>query len=123
MIANRYPDELICDMAEIYHIYDWKSLPLQTAASLASGLRANSRVQMARAGMAPVYTYSDYLLAMIADGTQFNAWTKTKAAEQGQGRPKSVVGAMIGKGESDSAIAVFDTADEFDQMREELIRG
>jgi hypothetical protein len=38
-------EALICDMAETYHIYDLRALPLRTVATLAVGLRENSRIK------------------------------------------------------------------------------
>lgn len=37
-------DALICDLAETYHVLDYRALPLKTAAALASGLRADARI-------------------------------------------------------------------------------
>lgn len=39
-------DALICDFAETYHIYDFRSLNVDLAATLAVGLRDNSRIKM-----------------------------------------------------------------------------
>lgn len=39
-------DALICDFAETYHIYDYQELPVTYAATLAVGLRENSRIKM-----------------------------------------------------------------------------
>lgn len=39
-------NELICDFAETYHIYDYRSLPVSRAAILASGLREDARIRM-----------------------------------------------------------------------------
>lgn len=38
-------EALICDFAETYHIYDYRSLPARLAATLAVGLRENSRIK------------------------------------------------------------------------------
>ena len=43
-------DALICDLAETYHIYDWQSYPLGLIATLAAGLRDDSRIKMRLAG-------------------------------------------------------------------------
>lgn len=56
-------DALICDLAETYHIYDYRSLPLRLVATLAAGLRENSRVKTTGAKASTTNT----LLAMIAD--------------------------------------------------------
>lgn len=37
---------MICDLAEYYHIYDYKQLPVETLAILVYGLRDNSRIKM-----------------------------------------------------------------------------
>lgn len=43
-MVRKYPDLIICDFAQYYHIYDWKSIPIDTAAILACGLPAESRI-------------------------------------------------------------------------------
>ena len=47
MISN-YPDALTCDMAETYGVFDIKRLPARLAATLAVGLRDDSRVKRAK---------------------------------------------------------------------------
>lgn len=37
---------LICDLAETYHILDYRSLPVQLVATLSAGLRDNSRIKL-----------------------------------------------------------------------------
>lgn len=37
---------LICDFAETYHIYDYRALPVSYAATLAYGLRNDSRIRL-----------------------------------------------------------------------------
>ena len=49
MMAN-FPDELTCDMAETYGIFDIKRVPVKLLATLAVGLRDDSRVMMAKRG-------------------------------------------------------------------------
>ena len=44
-------DALICDFAETYHIYDYRRLPVEYAATLAYGLRENSRIRMVQSGL------------------------------------------------------------------------
>lgn len=58
-------DAFICDMAETYNIYDYKSLPVRTLAILASGLRADSRIRMKISGTRA--KSEDILLALIHD--------------------------------------------------------
>ena len=46
----KYPDELTCDMAETYGVFDIKRVPVKLLATLAVGLREDSRVKMAKRG-------------------------------------------------------------------------
>lgn len=39
-------DALICDFAETYHVFDFRALPATLAATLAVGLRDDSRIKM-----------------------------------------------------------------------------
>lgn len=55
----------ICDMAETYRIYDYRSLPVSLVATLAAGLRDNSRIKMKMAGING--TSEEILLSTIAD--------------------------------------------------------
>ena len=58
-------DALICDLAETYHIYDYRSLSASTVATLAAGLRDNARIIQKINGVKG--STSDLLLALIAD--------------------------------------------------------
>lgn len=58
-------DALLCDFAEVYHIYSFNALPAHTLAALAVGLRDDSRIKMKMSGM--VYVSPVITLAAIAD--------------------------------------------------------
>lgn len=63
MHADR--DALLCDLAETYHVYDLKALPVQTLAALSFGLRDDSRIKMKLSGL--VYVSPIILQAEIVD--------------------------------------------------------
>ena len=86
---------LICDLAETYHIYDYRSLPLKTVATLSAGLRDDSRIKMAATG-APV-SQETLLLAAIADRVEAFRYGFTEAAEKGVDRPISLVDVILGR--------------------------
>ena len=46
-----HEEELTCDLAEFYHIYDRRSVPCRLLGTLAVGLRAESRIGMIREGI------------------------------------------------------------------------
>lgn len=58
-------DALICDFAETYQIYDYRSLPLRLVATLAAGLRDTSRI-VTNTTEAKAST-TNTILAIIAD--------------------------------------------------------
>ena len=58
-------DMFFCDMWETYQVKDYKALPVETLAVLASGLREDSRIRMKMAGME--YVPLELLAAYCAD--------------------------------------------------------
>lgn len=56
---------LICDLAETYHIYDYRSLPVRLVATLSAGLRENARIRVKASGYK--VPLDSLLLAVIAD--------------------------------------------------------
>ena len=103
---------LICDMAETYGIYDWRALPLETAAALASGLRDDSRIKRKIAGI-PVDTMT-LLTAMIVDRLSLLVWSKTKDAEKGENRPGSIVEKILALDKKEeNEVEGFQTPEDF----------
>lgn len=112
-------DALICDMAEVYHIYDYKQLPVRYIAMLACGLSNDSRIKRKLRGQA--YTDVELLLAMIADSTRYCAWSKTKAAADGGKPPKSIYETMANGKKTESV--GYTSAEDFENARAKLIGG
>ena len=107
-------DALICDMAETYHIYDLRGLPARRLATLASGLRANSRIMM-RMNDQQVST-DTMLLAAIADRLGLLLWMRTN----GINRPTSILEALTG--EVPDTVG-FETPEKFEAERRRIIYG
>nr|DAU88222.1 MAG TPA: protein of unknown function (DUF5361) [Caudoviricetes sp.] len=80
---------LICDLAETYHIFDYKQLPLTSVAVFACGLKADSRIKMKLAGFK--LHLDTHLLASIYDTLMLLLWTKTKDAQKNKNKPKSIL--------------------------------
>lgn len=112
-------DALICDFAETYHIYDYQGLPVEYAATLASGLRAGSRIHESVSGIS--ITTEMALLAQLVDNTRVLIWTKTKDAEKGRNYPKSVLEQMLKQEKSNDG--GYQTADEFEAARKRILAG
>lgn len=111
-------DALICDLAETYHIYDHRALPVSYVAALACGLDENSRIKRIISGQKlPVQTM---LLAAIADRLGLLCWAQTSDACKGQNRPKSILDAMLAgaeKNTGESDIETYSSAEEFIAQR------
>lgn len=107
---------LICDLAETYHIYNYRQLPPSMVAIFAIGLRDDSRIKMKLSGAK--VPPDILLLAGIIDRLNLLLWTKTKDAEKGLNRPKSILSDLYHK---ESDISAFASGKEFEKERQRLI--
>ena len=112
-------DALVCDLAESYHVFDYRRMSVQLVAVLAAGLSDDSRVKRKIAGM-PV-SLNTLLLARAVDHLAFLAWAKTKDAESGRNRPKSVVSLLMGQEPESGDYEVFDSAEAFEAARKQIL--
>lgn len=88
-------DALLCDLAEVYHIYDFHALPVTTLAALSVGLRDDSRIKMKMAGMN--YIPPVVILASISDNLAALRYSLT--AKKGDQKPKMFGELMTQKSE------------------------
>ena len=113
-MAALAPDELVCDMAETYHVLDWRALGLPL------GLRETSRTGMAL-NHAPIPT-DTLLLGAMADSLQLLVWSKTKDAQHGRNRPAPVLDTLLGTARR-RKVTGFATAAEFEAAKAEILKG
>lgn len=109
---------LICDLAETYQIYDWRSKPVRLIATLTAGLKPDSRIMMRLSGLS--VSPEMYLLASILDGVNWLVWSKTEDGEKNRNRPKSMV-AMLTKDDEKPDVQTFRTGEEFERAREKIL--
>lgn len=88
-------DALLCDLAEVYHIFDFNALPVLTLAALSYGLRDDSRIKMKMAGIN--YISPVVILASISDNLAGLRYSLT--ANKGDQKPKMFVELMTQKTE------------------------
>lgn len=105
---------MICDLAQTYHILNYKELSPTLVATLVLGLEDNSRVR--RHFSKQPLTLEQILLSIIADNLQFLSWTKTKDAQKKKNRPKSILNKLMGKDKPKDDLEVFDTPEEFEEF-------
>lgn len=104
-------DALVCDLAETYGIYDLRALPVSTLATLAAGLRDNSRIKMRLAGVK--VSRAEMFLAAAVDRLSLLVWAKTENGRNNVNRPKSVLSILLGEEEQKSDVQSFDSAEDF----------
>ena len=116
-MLGRCRNELICDFAEYYHIYDLKAFPIRYIAILAAGLREDSRTRTkldeSKVGMTTL------LLAKSADNTSFLAWAQTEDARKGMNKPPMILESLVNR---DDAAQGFDTVEDFRKEYERRIK-
>ena len=108
---------LECDLAETYHIYDYRALPPTRVALFSIGLRENSRIKMKISGTN--YPLETMLTACIGDRLSILVWSKTKDGEKNRNRPKQIVGQMLGKQE-EKEVLTFKSAEKFEDALKEI---
>lgn len=107
-------DALICDLAETYQIYEMRSLPLQTVATLAAGLRDDSRIKLLASG-SPA-KQDTILLAAIADRIEAFRYGFSK-----EKMPVSLVEVLFGQSK-EKEMQLFNSGDDFEAALKK-IRG
>lgn len=106
---------LICDLAETYQIFDYRSLPVQLVATLSAGLRDNARIKLRISDM-PV-DLETVILASIADNLSLlrAGFSKDKTS-----KPFLFTEAI--QGETKPKVKGFRTAEDFETALKQ-IRG
>lgn len=113
-------DALICDLAQIYHIYDYRQLPLIKVAVFAYGLPDNSRIKMILSKLKiPLETM---LLAQMVDALNLLFWSKTTESQKGNNRPKSIFSLLIGEQELSSDVSSFESVEAFEEEKLRILR-
>ena len=112
-MINIDEDSLICDFAEIYHIYDYRScLKTRRAAIFAARMRETSRIRMKLSGE---QTSRDlFMQAVIADRLGMICYALSEKSAE---KPVSLVNLLLGKVEMEDVrkdVVTFDTPEEFE---------
>lgn len=120
LLVSRCEDELICDMAETYHVLNWRELPLKTAAILASGLPQDSRCRQKLSGQK--LRILEYTQLAILDELRLLVYSRTEDAATGKNRPKSILKEVLQQDEKPRTLS-FRTPEEFEARRMKIIKG
>lgn len=112
-------DALICDLAETYHIYDYRQLPPSRIAVFSCGLRENSRIKMKLSNQSVPLDIT--LLAGIVDRLSMIMWQKTKDGQSGKNKPTFILDLLSGKPQAEKKEVVFNSSEEFEKTRKALL--
>lgn len=112
-------DALESDLAETYHILEYRELPLRKVALFSVQLKEDSRIKMKLCGVN--HPIERILLAHCVDYLALLLWSKTKDGEKGINRPKSVVKEMMAVIEEDN-IATFESGEDFEEARRKILK-
>lgn len=111
---------LICDFAETYSIYNYKSLPLKLVATLASGLSGDSRIKRKLSGLN--HSIDTLLLACIVDRLSLLLWRDTKDASKGKNKPESMYELLTSSNKDVSeSHNSFTSGKEFEKERQRIL--
>lgn len=105
-------DALICDLAEVYGIFDHRALPVPLLATLAVGLREDSRIKRKISGMK--LTRMELLTAAAVDRLSLLIWFNSEDGRKGENRPGSVLGVLLGEEPEKKPLEGFEAAEEFE---------
>lgn len=111
---------LICDLAETYHIFNYKELPVNTVATLSVGLNEDSRIKKKLRNVQDIPTY--IVNAFIIDALNILIWQNTLDGSKGENKPESILKKITGESEDKDTLS-FASGDDFEKHRKELING
>lgn len=114
-------DALICDLAETYHIYDYKRLPLTRVAIFAIGLKDDSRIKMKMSGQ--LVSMEILLLAGISDRLSVLLWRQTLDGQKGRNKPSMVLDTLTTKGIKETDVIVFSSGEDYESTRNEMLKN
>lgn len=113
-------DELICDLAETYHILNYRELPVKLLGTLVAGLAENSRTKLKLNNMS--MSQDEVMLISILDHLKILVWQKTKDGQKGKNKPKLLVDEIF-KCNKSNDIEKFIDGVSFEKRRKEIIGG
>lgn len=119
-MISRDESALVCDFAETYGILNFRSLPARLVATLAAGLRDDSRIKMKLTGVK--HPPEIILLASAVDRLSLLVWAQSKDGQKGRNKPPSIVAALTEEDRNKAEKPVsFSTPEEFEAARAEIL--
>lgn len=118
-MINLDEDALICDLAETYHVLNYKGLSLRLVATLSCGLSEDSRIKRKIAKRR--LTLNETLMAAAVDKLTQILWTKTEDARRGRNKPQSILDIL--ENPAERRHQTFRSKEEFERRRAQIMRS
>ncbi len=112
---KRYESEFICDLAEYYHIYDYRTISPGLAAILLEGLRSESRTKMKMSKQK--LTVEQILLATIADEIKLLIWMQGRKKSK---KPESILNLLINGKQEPNKCKGFNSTSDFERYWQKI---
>ena len=118
MMLETDENALICDLAETYHLLDYRALPVDLLATLCCGLRDNSRIKMKMAGLNMIAP--EFLLIHAADSLSVirHGLLSKKNAKM----PSFWSDILTGAAQSHK-VDGFDSGEDFEKKKKKILSG
>lgn len=114
-------DALTCDLMETYHLSGWQNMDANFVATLAIGLRDDSRIKRKMTGAK--LTIDQSLLALLLDALRINNWMHTKDAQHKRNIPESIYKRLTEEKEAKKdELRHFDSVEEFEAWHKANMR-
>lgn len=110
---------LICDLAETYNIYNYRTMPPLQVAIFVCGLSPNSRI-MRKVNNMKLPT-NETLLVGIVDRLSMILWMFSKDGQRNRNRPQLISNLLNQSNEKE--IQSYSSGEEFMKEREKLIKA
>lgn len=120
-MLNAHEDCFICDLAEVYHVYDMEAYPVGFIATLLSGLREDSRTIMSLTGRK--LSLKQTVDALTYDAINLILWSKTEDGRNNANRPKRLIDILNDKEDKDEEIVGYEDEDELLSAFNRIARG
>lgn len=113
-------DDLTCDLAETYHILDFRELPARKVAVLAAGLPEEARIKKRIADV--TYTFDQLMQAASFDRLAWLCWAQSKDGKNGVRRPQSMAKKLVESKENKKVVA-FRSGKDFKAAYARIVKG
>ena len=112
-MLNVCEDDLVCDLAETYHVFNWRELPPSLVATLSVGLSNDSRIKRRMANQ--VVAFNDLLMALLIDGVNLLVWQNTKDGAKNRNRPESLYKKFTEQDKPKDDLEVFTSIEAYEE--------